>query len=139
MSAIVVYFSYSGVTKRAAERLAEKLGADSFAIEAERPYSAADVNWRDKSSRNVREFEDAGARPKIAALPELSAYDQVYVAYPIWWYIQPRIINSFFDCAALEGKTIHLRATSGGSGIERSLAELRRSYPELHIADGRML
>ena len=139
MKTIVVYFSYSGVTKRKAENLAGELGADSFELKAKTPYTSADVNWQDKQSRNVREYKDAKSRPEIAELPDLSEYGAVYVGYPIWWYTHPRIINTFFDTADLAGKEIHLFATSSSTGIEGSVEELKKTYPALNIADGKRI
>ncbi|HAJ73754.1 MAG TPA: flavodoxin, partial [Lachnospiraceae bacterium] len=53
MSKLVVYFSFSGVTAKKAKKLAKKNSADIFELKAKIPYTKADVNWRDKKSRNV--------------------------------------------------------------------------------------
>lgn len=136
MSKLVVYFSFSKVTKKKAKALAKEIGADCFELEAKIPYTATDVNWQIDSSRNVVEFKDPDSRPEIKKLPDLTGVDEIWVGYPIWWYIHPRIINTFFDQADLAGKKIHLFATSGGSGIEESMRELRRTYPDADIVDG---
>ena len=62
---MVVFFSHSGITKRRAEGLAREYGAELFELKAKEPYSEADVDWRDKSSRNVKEYEDKMCRPGI--------------------------------------------------------------------------
>lgn len=139
MSKLVVYFSYSGVTRRKGDELAKGLGADTFEIKAKVPYTAADVNWQDKKSRNVKEYEDASSRPEIAELPDLSGVDELWIGYPIWWYTHPRIINTFFDKAVLIGKGIHLFATSSSTGIQGSMDELRTTYPALNIVDGKRI
>ena len=139
MSKLVAYFSYSGVTKRKAEALAKETGAYTFEIKAKVPYTAADVNWQDKKSRNVIEYNDKASRPEIDALPDLSNVDEIWIGYPIWWYTHPRIINTFFDQADFKGKTIHLFATSSSTGIEGSVKELRETYPDADIADGKRI
>ena len=139
MSKLVVYFSYSGVTKRKAEALAQKEGADTFEIKAKVPYSRADVNWQDNNSRNVLEYKDKLSRPEIAAVPDLAEVDEIWIGYPIWWYTHPRVINTFFDKAALDGKTVHLFATSSSTGIEGSVKELRETYPTVNIIDGKRI
>jgi len=139
MSKLVAYFSYSGVTKRKAEQLAKNEGANIFEIKAKVLYSSADVNWQDKQSRNVIEYNDKSSRPEIEAMPDLSGVDEIWIGYPIWWYTHPRIINTFFDNADLRGKTIHLFATSSSTGIEGSVKELRETYPDVNIADGKRL
>ena len=136
MSKLVTYFSYSGVTKRKAEKLAIDNGADVFEIKAKVPYTVADVNWQDKKSRNVLEYNDASSRPEIAKMPELTGVDEIWIGYPIWWYTHPRIINTFFDLADLVGRKIHLFATSSSTGIEGSVKELRETYPDADIVDG---
>ena len=133
---LVSYFSYSGFTRRAAKKLAEKNGAKLFELQAELPYTDEDVNWRNETSRNVLEYKDKTSRPAIRELPDLKEVDEIWVGYPIWWYTHPRIINTFFDQADLNEKKIHLFATSSSTGIEGSLEELKATYPELDIVDG---
>ncbi len=139
MSTLVAYFSHSGVTRRKAESLAKELGADTFEIKAKIPYTSADVNWQNDTSRNVKEYKDAASRPEIEAMPDLNGVDKVYIGYPIWWYTHPRIINTFFDNAGLEGKEIHLFATSSSTGIEGSVKELKETYPALNIVEGKRI
>jgi len=139
MSKLVTYFSYSGVTKRKAESLAKDVSADTFEIKAKIPYTDADVNWQDNHSRNVIEYNDKSSRPEIAEFPELSDVDELWIGYPIWWYTHPRIINTFFDQSDLKGKTIHLFATSSSTGIEGSVKELKETYPDMNIADGKRI
>ena len=118
MSTLVAYFSATGTTARAARRLAEAIGADLFEIAPEQPYTSADLNWNDKNSRSSREMADEKCRPAVAGnAPGMSAYDTVFVGFPIWWYVEPRIIDTFLEAHDLSGKTIVPFATSGGSGL----------------------
>jgi flavodoxin len=50
MATLVTYFSASGVTKRVAEKVANALDADIFEIAPETPYTAADLDYMDKTS-----------------------------------------------------------------------------------------
>ena len=116
--ALVAYFSASGTTERVAQRLAQATGADLFAIAPEVPYTAADLDWRDKGSRSSREMGDRSCRPAIAArVDDMAAYDVVFVGFPIWWYREPSIIDTFMESYDFAGKTVVPFATSGGSGI----------------------
>lgn len=139
MSKLVAYFSCSGTTRRKAEQLAERVGADLFEIRASEPYTSADVRWWNPWSRCVKEHKDETCRPEIEVLPNLSGVDEIWIGYPIWWYTHPHIIDTFFEQANLEGKTVHLFATSGGSGIEDSVSQLREAFPDIHIVDGKRL
>ena len=125
---LVAYFSASGVTKKVAERLAKAAGADLFEIVPVVPYTHADLNWMDKKSRSTVEMKDLKARPEIAAVPEnMGEYDTVFLGFPIWWYVAPRIIDTFVERCDLAGKTVIPFATSGGSGMGKTLEGLKGS------------
>ena len=64
---LVAYFSASGVTAGAAKEIAEAVGADLFEIRPEEPYTAADLDWRNKKSRSSLEMTDPDSRPAMAA------------------------------------------------------------------------
>ena len=137
---LVVYFSASGVTKNAAEKLAKAAGADIFELRPTAPYTRADLNWMDKNSRSSKEMNDAASRPEIAALPQdMSGYDTVFIGFPIWWYTAPRIIETFLDSCDLSGKTAVCFATSGGSTVAKAEKGLKAKYPAVIWKSGRML
>ena len=85
-------------------------------------------------------MNDPEARPMIKQCTNIMPYDTIYVGYPIWWGICPRIINSWIDnnLPQLEGKTLIPFATSGSSGIEQSVEYLRKTYPSLKWQDGQL-
>ena len=100
---LVAYFSASGVTRKAAERLAAAAGADLFEIKPKALYTKADLDWTDRNSRSTVEMKDPGSRPEIAEkLADFDKYDTVFVGFPIWWYVAPMIINTFRGPAAIE-------------------------------------
>ena len=138
--ALVAYFSASGVTKKAAEKLAAAAGGDLFEIEPEVPYTSADLNWMDKKSRSSIEMRDKSSRPAIVKKPlDLSKYDSIFVGFPIWWYVAPAIINTFLESCDFSGKKIILFATSGGSGFGNTVRELQASAPGAQIVEGKVL
>lgn len=115
---LVAFFSASGVTKKLASNLAEAIGADLFEIEPETPYSKADLNWMDSNSRSSVEMNDRACRPAIASkVDDMSQYDVVFIGFPVWWYREPSIIDTFAEAYDFTGKTIVPFATSGSSGI----------------------
>lgn len=140
---LVAYFSATGTTANAARLLSEQIpGSTLFEILPETPYSDADLDWHDKQSRSSVEMADSTSRPAIAAepvMPDMAEFDTVYVGFPIWWYTCPTIINTFIESVDLRGKTVIPFATSGGSTIEGTVANLRRDYPELTIEEGLLL
>ena len=119
--ALVAYFSASGVTKKLATNLAEAEGADLFEIVPEIPYTSADLNWQDSSSRSSVEMNDRSCRPGVASkVEDMAQYDVVFVGFPVWWYREPSIIDTFAEAYDFSGKTIIPFATSGSSGIGES-------------------
>ena len=137
---LVAYFSATGVTARAAQKVAEATGGEVYAITPAKPYTDADLDWRDKQSRSSVEMNDPKARPALGGERlDVSEYDIVFIGYPIWWNQAPRLINTFIESHNLKGKTVIPFATSGGSTIAGSAATLRRTYPALEWKEGRLL
>ena len=124
---LVVYFSATGTTRGVAEKLAEGLNADLYEIVPEEPYTDADLNYGNSKSRTSAEMNDPNCRPAIAGeLPDLTAYDTVFIGYPIWWGDAPRIMASFVEQADLTGKTLAVFFTSGSSGLGSSMKRLEQ-------------
>lgn len=126
MKKLVAYFSASGVTKAAAEKLAKAAGADLFEIKPAVPYTRADLDWTDRKSRSSVEMSNPDSRPEIAEkLSNMNDYDTVFIGFPIWWYVAPAIINTFIESYDFSGKTIIPFATSGGSGMGKTIQVLK--------------
>lgn len=108
---LVAYFSASGVTAKAAWKLSEAAGADLYEIKPEIPYSREDMDQ----------------------------YEVVFVGFPIWWYVAPKVINTFLESYDFSGKTIVPFATSGGSGMGSANEKLAPSCPGAILLEGKML
>ena len=112
---LVAYFSASGVTKSVAERIA------------------------DKTSRSSVEMSNPDSRPEIAnKLDNMADYDTVLIGFPIWWYVAPTIIDTFVESYDLSGKTIVPFATSGGSGMGKTVDVLSKLSPNAKWQTGKM-
>jgi len=138
---LVVYFSASGVTKRVGKNLASAIGADTYEIKPEVPYTNADLNWMDKNSRSSIEMKDFNSRPKIVDDNfSTDEYDTVFLGFPIWWYIAPTIVNTFLEKHDFSNKKIVLFATSGGSGFGGTVEKLKPSVADsTEIVEGDIL
>lgn len=118
---LVVYFSNTGNTKTIAEYISEELGADLFEIIPAVPYTSADLDYNDSSSRSTIEQNDSSSRPEIANTVEnMEQYDTIYLGYPIWWGRAPQIMSTFLESYDFDGKTIVPFCTSASSGIGSS-------------------
>ncbi|MBD5544255.1 MAG: flavodoxin [Lachnospiraceae bacterium] len=137
---LVAYFSASGTTGKAARKLAEAAGADLYEMKPEVPYSREDLDWTNKKSRSSMEMNNPASRPAIAEkMADMEQYDVVLVGFPIWWYVAPRIINTFLESYDFSGKTIVPFATSGGSGMGKTNEKLASSCPGAVLLPGKML
>lgn len=137
---LVAYFSASGTTAKAARQVADALGADLFEIAPAAPYTAADLDWTDKRSRSSLEMQDASSRPAIAArVDNMADYDTVLVGFPIWWYVEPRIVDTFLESYDFCGKTLIPFATSGGSGIAGAEKSIKEHCPAATVKSGKLL
>ena len=140
MKKLVVYFSATGTTRKAAERLAKAVGADLFEIKPAVPYTHADLNWHNSHSRSSVEMNDPASRPEIAErFDRMDEYDVVYIGFPIWWYVAPTIINTFVESYDFSGKTILPFATSGGSGMGKTVEVLKPLSPKANWMPGVMV
>ena len=119
---LIAYFSASGVTARAAKQMADAVHADLYEIRPEQPYTSADLDWMDKHSRSTIEMNDP-----------------VLVGFPIWWYVEPRIVDTFLESYDFSGKTLIPFATSGGSGIRKAEKSLRDHCPSASWEKGELV
>ena len=140
MKTLVVYFSATGTTKAAAQKLAKEFNADLYEIMPEEPYTDADLDWRDKTSRSTLEMQDRSSRPAIKGRCEnIADYDVVWIGFPVWWYTAPTIVNTFIEAHDLSGKTLNVFATSGGSKVEPCAADLKNAYPQYTWGKSRLM
>ena len=115
---LVAYFSASGVTKKVAEKIAKAAGADLFEIVPKEIYTSEDLNWMNKQSRSSVEMNDRSSRPAISSkVDDIAQYSHVFVGFPVWWYREPSIIDTFMESYEWNGITVIPFCTSGGSGL----------------------
>ena len=137
---LIAYFSASGVTERAAKEIAAAVGGDLYEIRPAQPYTHADLDWTNQSSRSTVEMKDPASRPAIdGRVEDMAAYDTVFIGFPIWWYVEPRIVDTFLESYDFVGKTLITYATSGGSGIAGAEKSLRQHCPAAAWKSGRLV
>lgn len=135
---LVVYFSASVVTKRAAQTLATQLQSDILEIIPKQIYTDEDLNWNNPNSRSSIEIKDLNYRPEIEDIKvDINNYDTLYILFPIWWGVAPNVIKTFLDKIDLTNKKIVTFCTSGGSPLEPATEDLKRTYPGIYIISGK--
>ena len=134
---LICYFSASGNTKSVAEKVANAVGGELFEIEPKEKYTEEDLNWMNKQSRSSIEMNE-NVKPEIAnKVYNLNDYNKIILAFPIWWYKEPTIIDKFLDENDMTGKSIYVFVTSGGSSIDTSYKSLQNNYPALSFISGK--
>ena len=135
---LVAYFSASGVTAAVAKKLAAAVGADLFEIQPEQLYTDDDLNWQNSRSRSSVEMNDRSCRPAIATtLENMAQYDAVLVGFPVWWYREPSIIDTFMEAYDFSGKKVVPFCTSGGSGLGDSAQNMQALAPGATVVNGK--
>lgn len=137
---LICYFSATGTTKRVAEKLGEILNGDLFEIEPVNKYTNDDLDWTNKQRRSTLEMKDESSRPEVMnKVNNLEEYNKVIIGFPVWWYREPSIVDTFIEENDLKGKDIYVYVTSGGSTYEGSLKHLKEMYSELNFVSGKTL
>ena len=118
-SSLVLYFSVYGSTRAVAEEIARQIGADIAEMEPVAPYDSNRAHYDALAALAKREH-DSDERPAIKNLPDISAYDTVFIGYPMWWYTFPMIVYTLFDELDFTGKTVvpfntHMGSRDGGT------------------------
>ncbi len=135
---LVCYFSASGTTKKVAQEISNILESDLFEIEPSEKYTSNDLDWTNKESRSSIELADDNSRPNIKErVTNINDYDTIIIGFPVWWYREPSIIDTFIEENSLDGKKVYIFITSGGSSVDSSLESLRKKYKNINFVAGK--
>ena len=120
---LVVYFSATGTTEKAAGMIADATGGELFELEPVEPYTDEDLDWTNSDSRVSREHENEAERTVELVSATIHGFQDasvVYVGYPVWWGIAAWPVNEFIRNNDFTGKTVIPFCTSSSSGIGES-------------------
>ena len=135
---LVAYFSASGSTAKLAQTLAAAMDAELYEIRPAVPYERKDLNWMDRHSRSTVEMQDPNFRPPLADTDApVAAAERVFLGFPIWWYREPSVIDSFLDAYDFTGKTVVPFFTSGGSQLGEGQARIETLARGARVLEGK--
>ncbi|MBR0162773.1 MAG: NAD(P)H-dependent oxidoreductase [Oscillospiraceae bacterium] len=135
---LVAYFSASGSTAKLAKNLAAAADAALYEIRPAVPYERRDLNWMDKKARSTVEMQDKNCRPALADHDApIADADVVFIGFPIWWYREPSIIDSFLEAYDFSGKTVVPFLTSGGSDLGEGQGRIEMLATGATVLQGR--
>ena len=137
---LICYFSATGTTRSVANKMAKVLNCDLFEIEPTIKYTDEDLDWTNDNSRSSIEAHDENLRPSIIKkIDNRDLYDTIFIGFPVWWYKEPNIIDTFIEENNLENKKVYVFVTSGSSTVEGSLENLRKKYSNINFVSGKRL
>lgn len=138
MKNLVVYFSATGRTKKVAENLAKAVSGDLFEIVPKQKYTDEDLDWTNPKSRSSVEMNNLSYRPEILnKLNNIKEYDSIFLGFPIWWYREPTIIDTFLEQYDFSNRKIIPFATSGGSGMGSISKNIKQLANNSIVEDGK--
>ena len=135
---LVCYFSATGATKRMGEKIAGILGADTFEIEPVVKYTTEDLKWPSRTNRSCNEMKNKRFRPLVMnKISNVEDYDTIVIGFPVWYYTAPTIVNTFIEENNLSGKKVYVFVTSGATGVEKCIKDLKKTYPNISFISGK--
>ena len=74
-------------------------------------------------------------RPKFDSIKDYAEFS--FVGFPVWWYREPSIIDTFMESYDFSGKTVIPFATSGMSRIGKSGENMQRLALGAKVMEGK--
>jgi flavodoxin len=130
---LIVYFSRTNTTKALADKIHDKIGGDIAVITPVVPYPE---DYDECIEQAQNEIND-NARPEYTIdIDDISKYNTILIGYPIWWNSVPPVVRAFLESNDLSDKIVMPFCTSGGSGINGSMKNIRELCPNSRIMAG---
>lgn len=133
---MIVFFSMTCHTKAAAHRLHVLLGEDLVELKVVEGYTEADLNWQIEDSRANLEQRNQAPLPTLANPVDVSQAEVLYLGFPLWWGIPPKIIDVFLRSHDLGQVPVLPFCTSGSSPMGEADAYLAKTYPQVNWKKG---
>ena len=103
LKTLIVYYSYSGTTKRVAEHLRDITGGTLYELELADPYTGSD---NDVSDRVFAERGDGKMPELTGTLPDISEYDRILIGTPVWNNSMANPVLGYLQQTDFDGKVV---------------------------------
>ncbi|MBR3399227.1 MAG: flavodoxin [Prevotella sp.] len=141
---LVVFFSHAGDnyavgnikvgnTKKIADIIAEKTGADQFEIVAEKNYDMAYGPLTELAKKEQQNGELPAFKGEVENIDQ---YQTIFIGGPVWWGTYPQVMFTFFKKYDLNGKTLIPFTTHEGSGLGNCVEDVKAAYPNATVKEG---
>lgn len=129
---LIAYYSYSGNTRKIAEKIKKLTGGDLFEIKPVKSYPA---NYNDMINLAKKEKE-TDYKPELTEKTDLADYDTIYLGTPVWWYTFASPVRTFLSENDFSGKTIKPYCTHGGGGASNTFTDIQKLCPDANVKEG---
>ncbi len=132
MKKLVVYYSYTGNTRKIASIIKEKLNCDVLELEPLTPFS-------EDYDEVVDEYQNNSIDNKEVAIKDINVdlnnYDEIIIGTPVWWYTISPVVVTFLKKYDLSGKKIYPFATNAG-WLGKTFKDFTKLCPNSEVHDG---
>lgn len=129
---LVAYYSHSGNTKAAAEKIHAFTGGDLFEIKPVKAYPN-DYNAVVELAKTEKQQD---IRPALVDNGNPENYDVIYLGTPVWWYTMASPVKTFLTQNDFSGKTIVPFCTHGGGGASSTYTDMQKLVPNAVVKTG---
>ncbi len=129
---LIAYYSHSGNTKEAAEKIQSLTGGDLFEIKPANEYPK-DYNAVVNQAKQEKADD---VRPELVSLGNVKAYDILFIGTPVWWYTMASPVKTFFAENNFGGKIIVPFCTHGGGGASSTYKDMQKLAHDAVVKQG---
>lgn len=129
---LVVYYSYSGNTRKVAQEIQKITNSDIFEIRPLREYPR---NYNDVVNQAKQEKQN-DIKPELAEVGSIEKYDVIYLGTPVWWYTLSSPVKTFLSSHDFSTKTIIPFCTHGGGGASSTYSDMQKLSPNAVFKSG---
>ena len=129
---LIAYYSYSGNTKAAAEKIQNLTNGDLFEIKPKKEYPK---NYNEVVSL-AQEEKQKDVRPELVDNGNVKDYDIIFVGTPVWWYTMASPVKTFLSENDFSGKIIVPFCTHGGGGASATYSDMQKLAKGAVVKEG---
>lgn len=127
----VVFYSYTNNTKKIAEMIKDRIGAEIIQIDTVMPYRGSYEEVVDMAKKEVK----AGFKPPIQSVNNLlDEVDTFILGTPVWWYTMAPAVLTFLTETNLKGKRVIPFATNAG-WLGHTFQDIKKLCPESEVVN----
>ncbi len=118
---LIVYYSWSGNTQKAAEEIQRQTGGELFQITTTQVYPQDRRELTAQVKQEIAEHYKPVLKDKV---DNIAQYDTIFIGSPNWWGTIAPAVHSFLTAYDLSGKNVIPFISHGGGGKQKTIAQI---------------